>query len=99
VPWALEGLTCALGPCLRRSCKNEPALRSGNWPSQLSCSFKPLLNHCLGICQGLAVRLTVRGATGKLRHFSYESLIFFAPVNDHFILRHRVRLRVCISPE
>jgi hypothetical protein len=61
-----------------RSCKDEPAFWGRDWPSQLSCGFKPLLYRDLGIDQGLLVRLPIRGATGKLRYLSDECLVLLA---------------------
>ena len=66
----------------------SPPLRYGNRITEFSRRVDPEADGLLGIGQCGLVRRPVRLTARQLGHFCDEYLIFFAPVDDHFVLVH-----------
>jgi hypothetical protein len=52
----------------------------------------PQANCILRIAEGFLLRSSMRGASRKFRNLRYENTVFFAPVDDDFVLDHCQRL-------
>jgi hypothetical protein len=64
---------------------HEPAARLRDRAAQFPGRFEPLRDYDFCVSYRLSVGGAVCRASGQLRHFGDESLVFLAPVQDHFI--------------
>jgi hypothetical protein len=60
-------------------CVKEPPFGCRDGTLELFGCFDPLMNNHFHICERFLVGLSIRRATGQLRHFSDIGLVFFAP--------------------
>src|SRR4051812_36081897 len=78
-------LRCVVCPSLG---EQESAFRIWDWAPQFHGGFDPLLNHELGIRQGLLPGEAVSRTAGQLRHLGDEGVIFSAPIKNDLVFRH-----------
>ena len=60
------------------------ATRLGNRTPEFARGLNPFVDDFVGVRHGFGVGLPIGHATGQLRHFDDETVVFFAPVNDQF---------------
>src|SRR5215204_205959 len=67
---------------------SKAALRFGDRAPNLTRGFDPFLNYHFGIFESFPVAFAVSHATGKFRYLGDERFVFFAPINNYFVLTH-----------